>query len=216
MSLKNRTTMIGRGYHCLPPSQRWPTYGHQSKTPFQKSHSHSSSNTCSTQERYIVYAIQHTLHIRHTVSPSLPPSYTFTFAHVPYYAYEIRMSSIIFYPPPTSQVRMYSPQFMLTISSVDNLESKLNQAQNDLGIPHYNRVPITYRPKTDAGYVYLNECPYPQYLVYQRLILCMLRQDNPLTVSFPLPLPLHFPLSLSLSLSLCLSLSQVLVNDGSG
>ena len=76
------------------------------------------------------------------------------------------MSSIIFYPPPTSQVRMYSPQFMLTISSVDNLESKLNQAQNDLGIPHYNRVPITYRPKTDAGYVYLNECPYPQYLVY--------------------------------------------------
>ena len=51
------------------------------------------------------------------------------------------------------QVRRYRPQYMLTISSVDSLEAKLNQAQDDLGIPHYNRIPVTYRSKADSGYV---------------------------------------------------------------
>ena len=42
---------------------------------------------------------------------------------------------------------------MLTISSVDSLEAKLNQAQDDLGIPHHGRVSITYRSNQDTGYV---------------------------------------------------------------
>ena len=59
------------------------------------------------------------------------------------------------------QVRSYSPQFMLTISSVDSLEAKLNQAQDDLGIPHYGRVSITYRSNQDTGYVCTRVCqPY--------------------------------------------------------
>ena len=108
-------------------------------------------------------------------------------------------SAIIFYPPPTSQVRMYSPQFMLTISSVDNLESKLNQAQNDLGIPHYNRVPITYRPKTDAGYVYHNECPHSLCHYIRDWFLCVCSDKTTILLSLSPP-PSHPP--------------QILVNDG--
>ena len=62
---------------------------------------------------------------------------------------------VTFFPFPTSsQVRSYSPQFMLTISSVDSLEAKLNKAQDDLGVPHHGRVSVTYRSKSDAGYVH--------------------------------------------------------------
>ena len=103
------------------------------------------------------------------------------------------MSSIIFYPPPTSQVRMYSPQFMLTISSVDNLESKLNQAQNDLGIPHYNRVPITYRPKTDTGYVYHNECPHSLCQYIRDWFLCVCSDKTTILLSLSLSLPPPLP-----------------------
>ena len=51
-------------------------------------------------------------------------------------------------------MRHYRPQYMLTISSVDSLEAKLNKAQDDLGIPHYNRIPVNYRSKAESGYAY--------------------------------------------------------------
>ena len=47
---------------------------------------------------------------------------------------------------------------MLTISNVDSLEAKLNQAQDDLGIPHYGRVSITYRSNQDTRYMCVCVC----------------------------------------------------------
>ena len=89
---------------------------------------------------------------------------------------------------------------MLTISSVDSLEAKLNQAQDDLGIPHHGRVSITYRSNQDTGYVCVSLCAF----------VLTLQTINSLSPSPSLP----FSHSLSLPL-LPLSLpSQILVSDG--
>ena len=49
--------------------------------------------------------------------------------------------------PPSLQARMVGPQYVFTISSVDSLETKLNRAQDELGIPPSGRVPLSYKAK---------------------------------------------------------------------
>ena len=38
----------------------------------------------------------------------------------------------------------------MTIAGVDSLEKKLNMAQDELGIPPYNRIPVQYRNQSET------------------------------------------------------------------
>jgi len=42
------------------------------------------------------------------------------------------------------QVQQVGPQCVFTIAGVDSLEMKLEEAQNELGIDHTDRIPIIY------------------------------------------------------------------------
>lgn len=48
------------------------------------------------------------------------------------------------------QARRYGPQFMFTISGVDSLETRLHAAQEELGVPPSNWVPVTYKAQSDT------------------------------------------------------------------
>lgn len=48
------------------------------------------------------------------------------------------------------EIRRYGPQFMFTISGVDSLEAKLNQAQDELGILPSDRIPVNYRAQSET------------------------------------------------------------------
>ena len=52
---------------------------------------------------------------------------------------------MILIAPFPSQVQSYGPQFVMTIPGVDSFEKKLNTAQDELGIPGFNRIPVKYR-----------------------------------------------------------------------
>lgn len=48
------------------------------------------------------------------------------------------------------QARRYGPQFMFTVSGVDSLEARLRAAQEELGVPPSNWVPVTYKAQSDT------------------------------------------------------------------
>lgn len=43
------------------------------------------------------------------------------------------------------EVQPHGPQFMMSISSIESFENKLKSAQDDIGIPHESRIPISYQ-----------------------------------------------------------------------
>ena len=49
-----------------------------------------------------------------------------------------------------SQVRRYGPQFMFTVSGVDSLETRLQAAQQELGVPPSDWVPVMYKAQSDT------------------------------------------------------------------
>ncbi|CAI8034744.1 Paraplegin [Geodia barretti] len=48
------------------------------------------------------------------------------------------------------EVRRYGPQFMFTVSGVDSLEARLRAAQEELGVPPSNWVPVMYKAQSDT------------------------------------------------------------------
>ena len=48
------------------------------------------------------------------------------------------------------QVRSHGPQFMMSIAGVDSFESKINAAQDELGIPPFDRITVNYRIQSDT------------------------------------------------------------------
>ena len=71
----------------------------------------------------------------------------------------------------STQVRRYGPQFMFTVSGVDSLEARLRAAQEELGVPPSDWVPVMYKAQSDT----LCVIPTLSHFLCLSMFVCLLQ-----------------------------------------